>query len=64
MSMLPTTSRGVVAIVGVLFFVLIVMYASTLGTILVGAVLLFVLGWLAVSLIYRVDYWLKHGSFW
>jgi len=62
MSMLPTTSRGVVGIIGLLLFVLVVMYASTLGTILVGAVMLFVVGWLAVSLIYRIDYWLKHGS--
>lgn len=62
MSMLPTTSRGVVGLVGLLLFVLVVMYASTLGTILVGAVLLLLVGWLAVSIIYRLDYWLKHGS--
>jgi len=62
MSMLPTTSRGVVGVIGLLLFVLIVLYASTLGTILVGAVLLLLVGWLAVSVIYRIDYWLKHGS--
>lgn len=59
---LPTSFRGLLALIAVVLFVIIVMYASTVGTMLVGGVILAVGVYVVYLLGYRVDKWLKHGS--
>ena len=59
---LPTSFRGLLALIAVVLFVVVVVYASTVGTMLVGGVILAVGAYLAYLLGYRVDKWLKHGS--
>jgi len=59
---LPTSFRGLIALLAVVLFLVIFVYASTLGTVVAGGLFLVVVAYLVYLVGYRIDKVLKHGS--
>jgi|AntDeeMetagen681_2_1112603.scaffolds.fasta_scaffold00164_8 uncharacterized membrane protein HdeD (DUF308 family) len=60
--LLPNTLRGILALIAAVLFVIIGLYTTTIGAVLVGGVLLVVGTYAIYVVLFRVDSWLKHGS--
>ena len=58
---LPVTGRGLFIVTGLLLLGVVAIYASSAWTILLGAIVLLVVGYLLYIVGYRIDDALKNG---
>lgn len=58
----PQSSTGIMMILGVIALVIVVIFATSIGTILLGAVVIAVALYLLIIAGGRVNDWLRHGK--
>lgn len=58
----PQSGSGILLILGLIALIIIYLFATSLGTVLLGAVVLFIIGYLILVVGGRLNDWLRHGK--